>query len=135
MPRKRKIIVSIANSADGFIARRDGSFDWYHHPHPKGNYGMDVFYQSMDNPLGQETCDMALEFQEKGVSGTAFDTRLKNCVFTRSVPLLPPPAVIPVFIGEGIPLIAPGRCPVPLRLIASKKFTNGVVKRHNAVRN
>jgi hypothetical protein len=28
MLRERKIIVYISTSADGFIARRDGSFDW-----------------------------------------------------------------------------------------------------------
>jgi dihydrofolate reductase len=184
MTRKRKIMVSIATSGDGFIARRDGSFDWLNHPRPKDNYGMDVFYQAIDTILwGRKTCDMALEFQNKGVSGTAFDTRVKNYVLTRSVPSLPPPAgvefvsepikafatrlrkkkgkdiwmmggagiiasfldegeidevliaVIPLFIGEGIPLSAPGRRAVPLRLISSKKFTHGVVKLHCAIRN
>jgi hypothetical protein len=38
MVRKRKIIVYISTSADGFIARRDGSFDWLERPRPKGNY-------------------------------------------------------------------------------------------------
>jgi hypothetical protein len=28
MPRKRKFIVYVAISADGFIARKDGSVDW-----------------------------------------------------------------------------------------------------------
>jgi dihydrofolate reductase len=42
--------------------------------------------------------------------------------------------VIPTFIGEGIPLIAPARRTVPLRLISCKKFTDGVVKLHYAVR-
>jgi dihydrofolate reductase len=182
MTRKRKIMVSIATSGDGFMARRDGSFDWLNHSRPKGNYGMDVFYQAIDTILwGRKTCDMALEFQNKGVSGTAFDTRVKNYVLTRSVPSLPPPAgvefvsepikafatrlrkkkgkdiwmmggagiiasfldegqidefiihVIPTFIGEGIPLIAPGRRTVPLKLISSKKFTDGVVELHYAV--
>ena len=32
MVRERKIIVSVATSADGFIARRDGSFDWLERP-------------------------------------------------------------------------------------------------------
>jgi hypothetical protein len=36
--------------------------------------------------------------------------------------------VIPKFIGEGIPLIAPGRRTVPLKLISCTKFTDGVVK-------
>jgi len=48
-----KIIVCLATSADGFIARTDGSVDWLDRPVPKGNYGMDVFYKSIDNdPLG-----------------------------------------------------------------------------------
>jgi dihydrofolate reductase len=42
--------------------------------------------------------------------------------------------VIPTFIGEGIPLIAPGRRNVPLKLISSRKFPDGVVKLHYAVR-
>ena len=42
--------------------------------------------------------------------------------------------VIPTFIGEGIPLIAPDRRAVPLNLIAFTKFRDGVVKLHYAVR-
>ena len=41
--------------------------------------------------------------------------------------------VIPKFIGEGIPLIAPARRTVPLKLIACTKFPDGVVKLHYAV--
>ena len=183
MVHKRKITVYISMSADGFIARRDGSFDWLERPRPKGNYGMGAFYKSIDTILwGRKTCDMALEFQKKGVSGTAFDTRVKNYVFTRSLPQSTAPAgvefvsepikafatrlrqkkgkdiwmmggagiiasfldegeidefvisVIPTFIGEGIPLMAPGRRTVPLKLISSTKFTDGVVKLYYAVR-
>ena len=181
--RKRKIIVYIATSADGFIARLDGSVDWLERPRPKGNYGMGVFYKSIDTILwGRKTCDMALDFQKKGVPGTAFDTRVKNYVLTRGP--LPPTApasvefvnepikafmnrlrkqkgkdiwtmggagiigsfldegeidefmihVIPKFIGEGIPLIAPARRTVPLKLISCTKFPDGVVKLHYAVR-
>jgi dihydrofolate reductase len=183
MAHKRKIIVYIATSADGFIARRDGSFDWLERPRPKGNYGMGAFYKSIDTILwGRKTCDMALEFQKKGVSGTQFDTRVKNYVFTRSLPQSTAPSgvefvnepikafatrlrekkgkdiwmmggggiiasfldegeidefmihVIPKFIGEGIPLIAPRHRTVPLKLISCTKFTDGVVKLHYAVR-
>ena len=182
MVRKRKIIVYIAASADGFIGRSDGSVDWLDRPRPKGNYGMGAFYKSIDTVLwGRKTCDMALDFQKKGVAGTAFDTRVKNYVFTRSLPQSPAPAgvefvnepikafanrlrekkgkdiwmmggagiiasfldegeidefmihVIPKFIGEGIPLMAPGRRTVPLKLISCTKFTDGVVKLHYAV--
>jgi dihydrofolate reductase len=93
MVRKRKIIAYIAASADGFIARRDGSVDWLDRPRPKGNYGMGAFYKSIDTILwGRKTCDMALDFQKKGVTGSAFDTRVKNYVFTRSLPRSAAPA-------------------------------------------
>ena len=180
---QRKIIVYITTSADGFIARPDGSVDWLERPRPKGNYGMGAFYKSIDTILwGRKTCDMALEFQKRGVPGTAFDTRIKNYVFTHGPLPSPAPAsvefvnesikvftnrlrkyegkdiwmmggagiiasfldegeidefmihVIPKFIGEGIPLIAPARRTVPLKLISSTKFPDGVVKLHYALR-
>jgi dihydrofolate reductase len=183
MVRKPKIIVYIATSADGFIARPDGSVDWLDRPRPKGNYGMGAFYKSIDTVLwGRKTCDMALDFQKKGVPGTAFDTRVKNYVFTHGpLPAVVPASVefvsepikafatrlrqkkgkdiwmmggagiiasflddgeidefmihvIPRFIGEGIPLIAPDHRTVPLKLISCTKFTDGVVKLHYAVR-
>ena|SRR5437667_394813 len=183
MVRKRKIIAHIATSADGFIARTDGSVDWLDNPNQKGDYGMGVFYKSIDTILwGRKTCDMALEFQKKGVAGSAFDTKVKNHVFTRGpLPSAIPAGVefvsepikafatrlrkkkgkniwmmggasiiasfldegeiddfmihvIPTFIGEGIPLIAPDRRTVPLKLISCTKFPDGVVKLHYAVR-
>jgi dihydrofolate reductase len=183
MIRKRKIIACIATSADGFIARADGSVDWLDDPRLKGDYGMGVFYKSIDTILwGRKTCDMALDFQKKGVPGSAFDTKVKNYVFTRGPKPLAAPAsvefviepigaftnrlrkrkgkdiwmmggagiigsfldegeidefiihVIPTFIGEGIPLIAPGRRTVPLKLISSQKFPDGVVGLHYGVR-
>ena len=182
MPRQRKIIVYIATSADGFIARPDGSFDWLDRPRPKGNYGMNAFYKSIDTVLwGRKTCDLALAFQKKDVAGSAFDTKVKNYVFTRTRPPSAAPAgvefvnepvkafasrlrarngkniwmmggagiiasfldegeidefiihVIPKFIGEGIPLIAPRHRTVPLTLISCKKFADGVVELHYAV--
>jgi len=160
MVRKRKIIVYIAASADGFIARTDGSVDWLDRPRPKGNYGMGAFYKSIDTILwGRKTCDMALDFQKKGVSGSAFDTNVKNYVFTtrlqakkgKDIWMMGDAGiiasfldegeidefmihVIPTLIGEGVPLIAPGRRTLPLKLISCAKFTDGVVKLHYAVR-
>ena len=182
MVHERKIIVQIATSADGFIGRSDGSVDWLERPMPEDNYGMGEFYASIDTILwGRKTYDMALEFQKKGVAGSAFDTRVKNYVFTHHVPEGAAPAgvefvnepvkkfagrlrgekgkdiwmmggaaiiasfldageidefvihVIPTFIGEGIPLIAAGRRTVPLKLISSRKFADGVVELHYAV--
>jgi dihydrofolate reductase len=41
--------------------------------------------------------------------------------------------VIPTLIGEGIPLIAPRRRTVQLKLLSLKKFPDGVVRLHYAV--
>ncbi len=182
MARKRKIIVYIATSADGFIARADGSVDWLDRPSPKGNYGMGVFYKSIDTILwGRKTCDTVLDFQKKGVPGSAFDTKVRNYVFTRGPKPSAAPAgvefvnepvkafarrlrrkkgkniwmmggagiiasfldageidefiihVIPTFIGEGIPLIAPARRTLPLKLVSCTKFSDGVVRLHYSV--
>jgi hypothetical protein len=66
MVHKRKIVVYIATSTDGFIARSDGSVDWLDRPRPKGHYGMRAFYKSIDTILwGRKTYDMALDFQKK----------------------------------------------------------------------
>jgi dihydrofolate reductase len=42
--------------------------------------------------------------------------------------------VIPTIIGKGIPLIAPRHRLVPLRLLSSRRFSDGVVRLHYAVR-
>ena len=41
--------------------------------------------------------------------------------------------VIPTFIGEGIPLIAPKHRLVPLKLLSARDFPDGVVRLHYAV--
>ncbi len=56
MKTPRKIIVHIATSADGYIARPDGDVAWLDRPRPKGNYGMPAFFKSMDTILwGRKT--------------------------------------------------------------------------------
>ena len=178
----RKIIVHIATSADGFIARKDGGIDWLDRPAPKGvDYGLASFYKSIDAILyGRKTYDVAVKFVEDGIQ-IPTDPRVRNYVFSRRRPpqkILPgfefvkEPIkkfikrlraqkgkniwmmgggsviasfldvgeidefvinVIPVFIGEGIPLIGPGRRTVSLKLLATKKFSDGVVQLHYAV--
>jgi dihydrofolate reductase len=39
-------------------------------------------------------------------------------------------SVIPTFIGEGTPLIAPRHREVPLRLLSVQRFSDGVVQLH-----
>ena len=46
-----EIIVHIATSADGYIARPDGDAAWRDRPRPKGNYGMPAFFKSIDTTL------------------------------------------------------------------------------------
>jgi dihydrofolate reductase len=80
MPRKRKFIVSVTTSADGFIARPDDSFDFLDRPRPKGNYGMNAFLDSVDTVLwGRRTYDLSVKFgRSEGFAGK------KNYVFSRT---------------------------------------------------
>ena len=177
MPQKRKIIVHIATSADGYIARRDGNLDWLtNRPAPKGFYGLPRFGRSVDaRILGRKTFDLSVEM------GARFSDKETHYVFSRRPPPSSVPAgvqfvtqtigafaervrkeagkniwmmgggeiigafldegaidefiisVVPLFIGEGIPLIAPRHCEVPLRLRSTKAFPDGVVQVHYEV--
>lgn len=178
---KRKIIVYIATSADGYIARLDGSVDWLNRPRPPDNYEMGGFYKSIDTILwGRKTYEVALGFEKKGTKGAGFDAKINNYVFSRKPPRASSPGiefvkepiaefaqrlravpgkdiwmmggggliasfldegeidefvihVIPTFIGEGIPLIAPRHRTVELALLSAKSWPDGVVRLHYAV--
>ena len=177
----RKIIVYIATSADGFIARKDGAVDWLDRPPIKGNYGMGAFYNSIDTILwGRKTYEMLLKFQAEGKEGPEDPGGIKNYAFSRRPPRKVAPGfefvkepikkfanrlraqkgkdiwmmggggiiasfldegaidefiihVIPVFISEGIPLIAARHRTVPLKLLSLKKYSDGVVRLHYQV--
>lgn len=106
MAAGRKIIVHIAASADGFIGRCDGSVEWLDDPRLKGHHGMDAFYPSIDTILwGRKTYEMALDFQQRGIAGSAFDTKVRNCVFTRNIPQSTPPEGVE-FVSEPIKAFA-----------------------------
>lgn len=99
--RQRKIIVYIAISADGYIARADGSVDWLNRPRTAGDYGMSAFYRSIDTILwGRKTLDVAIGFQKKGSKGSSFDASVKNYVFSRKAQRKPVPGV--EFVDESI---------------------------------
>jgi dihydrofolate reductase len=177
MPRKRRFIVYVATSADGFIARPDGSVDWLDRPTPKGNYGGAAFFRSIDTCiLGRKTYDFAVSHGQPD-----FYPGKKNYVFSRTLKKAASPKMalvnedaaafakrlrtekgkdiwlvggaeliaafldagyvdefilhmIPVMIREGIPLVAPRHRNLPLKLLASQKFPDGVVKLHYALR-
>src|SRR4029078_7955871 len=82
---KRKIIVYIATSADGYIARTDGSVDWLGRPRTGGDLGMKNFFKSIDTILfGRKTYDQSLKFDKKSVESNLSKTR--NYVVTHKPP-------------------------------------------------
>jgi len=177
MKTRRKIIVYIATSADGYIARPDGDVEWLNRRPRTVDYGMREFYPTIDTILwGRKTYDWLLNYYKKqGKTKGLFDANLANYVFSHKPPKRPAPGVtfvtepvksfaqrlratpgkqiwmmggggliasfldageidefdihvIPVFIGEGIPLLAPRYRDVPLRLRSSQKYPDGVVR-------
>jgi dihydrofolate reductase len=173
----RKIIVYIATSADGYIARPDGESNGSIAGRELSITAMREFYPTIDTILwGRKTYDWLLNYyKDRGKTKGLFDTKLANYVFSRNPPrrvaagaefvsepvktfaerLRRAPGkhiwmmgggkliasfldagqidefdihVIPVFIGKGIPLIAPRHRDVPLRLRASRKYQDGVVR-------
>ena len=175
----RKVIVYIATSADGYIARRDGNVDWLNVPRKAEDYGMTDFFKTVDTVLwGRTTFDEAMG-RTKGKGG--FSKSMKTYVFTHNPPTDSPykyvefvnepieefgrrlratPGkdiwmmggggiigsfldageldefiihVMPVFIGEGIPLIQPRHLQTKLKLLSSKNYDDGVVRLHYEV--
>jgi dihydrofolate reductase len=81
MKRRRKVIVEIATSADGYIARLDGDVSWLDRPQPKGHYGMGAFMKSIDTILwGRKTYTKGIEM---GMKDGGFGPKIKNYLFTR----------------------------------------------------
>jgi dihydrofolate reductase len=177
MKRGRKIVVYIATSADGYIARPDGDVAWLNRPRPAGNYGMASFFRSMGTIVwGRKTYEFAL-----GMGGVgAYGLKVEHFVFSHRPPEAQPNGVkfvsepvrrfakqlraragkdiwimggasviasfldkgevdefiihvIPVFIGEGIPLIQARHRLVRLALLSSRRFSDGVVRLHSSV--
>jgi len=177
MTKQRKIIVHIATSADGYIARPDGDLDWLtSRPAPKGFYGINAFMKKIDAKLlGRKTYDASLSL------GGTFEPNGNYFVFSRNAPPAGVPSgvefvndsigafvsrlreqpgkdvwlmgggeliasfldehaidefvitMVPIFIGDGIPLIARRHRHVPLELQSSERFENGVVQLHYRV--
>jgi dihydrofolate reductase len=172
MTKRRKVIVHIATSADGYIARPDGDLEWLtSRPAPPGFYGMNAFMRSIDTKvLGRKTYDASLRM------GAKFDSKSRTIVFSRHEPPADAPSgvefvnaaigpfvsgireqpgkdiwlmgggeliasfldeqaidefvisVAPVFIGDGIPLIARRHRHVPLDLHSVERFEDGLVQ-------
>ena len=177
MRKSRKIIVEVATSADGYIARPDGDVAWLDRPSSKGHYGMDAFFKTIDTILwGRKTYSKGIEMGMK----KSFAPGIKNYLFSRhpqeslikGFELVNEPIkafgqkvraqpgkniwmmggaeviasfldegeidefsihVIPIMIGEGIPLVSPRHRSIPLKLLSTKKFSDGVVHLHYRV--
>jgi dihydrofolate reductase len=178
MTTRRKVIVHIASSADGYIARPDGELDWLtSRPAPEGFYGMNAFMKSVDTKLlGRKT------YEESVRLGATFDAKKgRTIVFSHQAPPADAPpgvefvngaigpfvsrlreqpgkdiwlmgggdliasfldeqaidefvvSVVPVFIGDGIPLIARRHRHVPLDLQSVERFEDGLVQLHYRV--
>jgi dihydrofolate reductase len=91
---RRRIIVYIATSADGYIARPDGNIDWLNRRPRTVDYGIRKFYGSIDTILwGRKTYDVVLDFQKKGMKEAKFDPKVRNYVFSRHPPKRVAPGV------------------------------------------
>jgi len=106
MRAKRKVIVYIATSADGYIARPDGDVEWLNRRPSKVDYGMSTFYKTIDTILwGRKTYDWVLAFyRKKGRKGGMFDTKVANYVFSRKPRKRAPPGV--EFVSEPVKTFA-----------------------------
>ncbi len=140
MKARRKIIVYIATSADGYIARPDGDVEWLNRRPRKVDYGMRTFYPTIDTPPKQAA--LGVEFVSEPVK--AFAQRLrgmpgKHIWMMGGGELIASFLdageidefdihVIPTFIGKGIPLVAPRHRDVPLRLRLARKYPDGGVR-------
>ena len=181
MTKRRKVIVHIATSADGYIARPDGDLEWLtSRPAPEGFYGMSAFMRTIDTKLlGRKTYEASLRM---GAKFDSTSSKSRTIVFSRHAPPADAPpgvefvngaigpfvsrlreqpgkdiwlmgggeliasfldehaidefviSVAPVFIGDGIPLMAQRHRHVPLELRSVERFADGVVQLHYGVR-
>jgi len=172
--KQRKVIVHIAASVDGYIARPDGDLEWLtSRPAPEGFYGMNAFMKTVDTMLiGRKTYEESLKL------GAKFETTSRTFVFSRQKPPAKIPkgvefvteaigpfirrlrdqpgkdiwlmgggdliascldekmidefvvSVVPVFIGDGIPLVARHPRHVPMTLKSVERFDDGLVQLH-----
>ena len=179
MTKRRNVIVHIATSADGYIARPDGDLEWLtSRPAPAGFYGLNAFMRSIDTKLlGRKTYEASLRM------GAKFDSKSRSIIFSRHARQADAPSgvefvdcaigpfvsrlreqpgkniwlmgggeliasflddhaidefvisMVPVFIGDGIPLIARSHRHVPLDLQSVKRFEDGLVQLHYRVQN
>lgn len=106
MKTQRKIIVYVATSADGYIARPDGDVEWLNRRPHTVDYGMCAFYKTIDTILlGRKTYDWALAYyKKKGIKDGMFDKKVANYVFSRKPPKRAAPGT--EFVSEPVKAFA-----------------------------
>jgi dihydrofolate reductase len=134
----RKIILGLGISIDGYIARLDGTFDFLFMPK---DFSMAEFFKSIDTGImGRKTYDVAKAQGEGG-----FGQKLKTYVFSRTLPPgeregntfvnVSPQAlvdelhlgVVPVLLGEGLPLFPSAFPQRNFELMENKSFSRGLI--------
>jgi dihydrofolate reductase len=163
----RKIVLGLGTSIDGYIARPDGAFDFLFMPK---DFSMAEFFASIDTAImGRKTYDVS-----KAQGGGGFGTKIKNYVFSRTLPPgerdgmifvnTSPQAlveeirqregkdvwlmgggevardflkadlvdelhigIVPVLLGEGIPLFPAGFPQRNFELMENKSFSRGLI--------
>ncbi len=159
----RKIVLYIASSLDGYIARKDGDVSWLP---TDGDYGFTPFTARIDAlVMGRKTYEIAqilgYPTEHKGYvfskTLTGSDDKITYVnesvgEFVRTLQQQPGKdiwlmgggelvreflnedlidevivAIVPVLLGDGIPLVAPGAVTRKLQLTNVQKFENGSV--------
>jgi dihydrofolate reductase len=93
------MIVYIATSADGYIARPDGDIEWLNRRPRTVDYGLRAFYPTIDTILlGRKTYDWGIQYQKKTGVKSPFDKNVANYVFSRKPPKVATPGV--EFVAE-----------------------------------
>lgn len=82
MPSKRKLILYIATSLDGYIATEDDSLEWLFNTEGEGDNGYSEFYKTVDTILiGRRTYDWVIDKEKE-----EFPYKNKKCyVFSKSI--------------------------------------------------
>ncbi|MBA3849772.1 MAG: dihydrofolate reductase [Opitutus sp.] len=165
-----RVVLYIAASLDGYIARRDGGLDWLPVPGAAEDYGYGKFIAGIDVlVMGRKTYEITRSFGAWPYAGR------RTVVFSRTTPSAPMAGVeftrrgvgevveelrnqsqkdiwfvgggelvqagfaggliddiiltlVPVILGEGMPLFLRQEKTIPLRLRSSQAFSDGLVQ-------
>jgi dihydrofolate reductase len=97
MPEKRKVVLGLGISLDGYIARPDGAVDFLFKPK---DYSMAPFFASIDTAImGRRTWDAAVKMGGGELACEFLKADLVDELYL---------GVVPVLLGNGIPLFPPG---------------------------